>query len=57
MANKLPGFGPMVECACGRCGKKRRQFDASGRERKYIQGHERKKFWAEYKKKEEARHG
>lgn len=47
VANKLPGFGPMVPCACG-CGKKRHQFDASGRERKYLHGHGTKLKWKQY---------
>ena len=30
--------GPRVRCECG-CGQLTHQFDASGRERRYIKGH------------------
>ena len=30
--------GPRVRCECG-CGELTHQFDASGRERRYIKGH------------------
>ena len=30
--------GPLIRCECG-CGELTHQFDASGRERRYIRGH------------------
>jgi hypothetical protein len=42
--SKTPGFGPLVPCLC-QCGGTLTQFDATGRERKYLWGHNTKDTW------------
>ena len=37
------GFGPTIPCGCG-CEATLRQFDANGRERRYLNGHYLKKL-------------